>query len=375
MLARLSEYCNYQRSIMDAADPGEPASAAPIFPAGIVQDMAFDDFDAMAAAPRAWDQHYLKLTRGPFLGTVHGVHTSALQIGTVSWSSGILVTGSVPRGATTFALVGGPGGLARSQGTPVQAGQIVAASDRDELNFMQPQGCEIICLSLAHELLDQASATLLGEPWRDVVPRTPVLTVRDATGLAARIRRLEAVARSQAPGRLADPAFGRRLEEEAAEMVAAQVASVQPRRVPSAQRWRLARRAEDYLRANESRRVGIAELCAAVGAPERTLHHAFRDYFGLPPIAYLRVRRLHLARGQLRERGRETTVTTTATDWGFDHLGEFATAYRHLFGETPSQTLRRQSFQLRRGDARNHAMSAQRKLRTIVWPAQRQVLE
>jgi AraC-like DNA-binding protein len=35
-----------------------------------------------------------------------------------------------------------------------------------------------------------------------------------------------------------------------------------------------------------------------------------------------------------------TTVTSVALDSGFAHLGRFAAAYRHHYGESPSETLR-----------------------------------
>jgi AraC-like DNA-binding protein len=53
---------------------------------------------------------------------------------------------------------------------------------------------------------------------------------------------------------------------------------------------------------------------------------------------------MHLARRALRIADREaTTVTEIATNYGFWELGRFSVAYRALFGESPSASLRRPS--------------------------------
>jgi transcriptional regulator GlxA family with amidase domain len=60
------------------------------------------------------------------------------------------------------------------------------------------------------------------------------------------------------------------------------------------------------------------------------------------PIRYLTLRRMHLVRRALmRAETSNATVTGTATDHGFWELGRFSVAYRELFGESPSETLRR----------------------------------
>jgi AraC family ethanolamine operon transcriptional activator len=88
----------------------------------------------------------------------------------------------------------------------------------------------------------------------------------------------------------------------------------------------------------------IADLCRAAGVSERTLRNAFHDVHGLSPKQYLLRHVLEDARQALQvARGTRGAVTLVATEHGFFELGRFAGAYRQLFGERPSDTLRRAS--------------------------------
>jgi len=101
-------------------------------------------------------------------------------------------------------------------------------------------------------------------------------------------------------------------------------------------------RLEEFLEANLNTPLYLTEICAAVGAAERTIRHACEEYLGMGPIRYLTLRRMHLVRRALsRADSSMATVTQIATDHGFWELGRFAVAYHALFGEPPSTTLRR----------------------------------
>jgi AraC family ethanolamine operon transcriptional activator len=103
---------------------------------------------------------------------------------------------------------------------------------------------------------------------------------------------------------------------------------------------RLVRRAEDYLQACLAEPLSLLDLCRELGVSERTLHYAFRQVRGLSPMAYFRACRLNAVRQELKATAAGTaTVREVAQRWGFGHPGEFAAAYRRLFGELPSQTL------------------------------------
>ena len=98
------------------------------------------------------------------------------------------------------------------------------------------------------------------------------------------------------------------------------------------------------LDAHPTKPLYLAEICAATGVSERTMRVCCHEHLGMGPVRYLWLRRMHLARAALMKGDPQTTsVTAVAVDHGFWELGRFAVAYRSLFGESPSATLRRVS--------------------------------
>jgi AraC-like DNA-binding protein len=101
-------------------------------------------------------------------------------------------------------------------------------------------------------------------------------------------------------------------------------------------------RFEEFLEAHPDTPLYLTEICAAIAVSERTLRVACEEHLGMGPIRYLSLRRMHLVRrALLRADPAKTTVTQLATDHGFWELGRFAGAYKSLFGEPPSESLRR----------------------------------
>jgi len=103
---------------------------------------------------------------------------------------------------------------------------------------------------------------------------------------------------------------------------------------------RSVKRAIDYIRANLHLPITAEQLVAASGVPGRTLYAHFRQTTGLAPLAYVRKARYERLRQELVD-GTGESLTTIAARWGFEHPGRFAQGYRELFGERPSETIRR----------------------------------
>jgi transcriptional regulator GlxA family with amidase domain len=86
----------------------------------------------------------------------------------------------------------------------------------------------------------------------------------------------------------------------------------------------------------------MADLCEVAQVSERTLEYAFQERYEMTPNTYLRFYRLNGVHKSLRATDpASTTVTKIATDWGFWHFGHFTSNYRKLFGQLPSDTLKK----------------------------------
>ncbi|HXA21557.1 MAG TPA: helix-turn-helix domain-containing protein [Acetobacteraceae bacterium] len=111
---------------------------------------------------------------------------------------------------------------------------------------------------------------------------------------------------------------------------------------PRGRRAAMAKTFEAVVEANFNRPLLVSDLCRIVGVSERTLRNICQEQMGMSPHQFLALRRLHLARrAPLRSDQQTATVTGIAMSHGVWELGRFAVAYKSLFGESPSATLRR----------------------------------
>ncbi|MGO4523904.1 AraC family transcriptional regulator [Microvirga sp. 2MCAF35] len=100
------------------------------------------------------------------------------------------------------------------------------------------------------------------------------------------------------------------------------------------------KRAEAYIEAHFAEPLSLADIAAQAGVSARSLQGGFQSFRHMTPMMFLRSVRLHRAHEALRAADPALmTVTQVALACGFRHVGEFGTAYRRVFGITPSQTL------------------------------------
>jgi AraC-like DNA-binding protein len=100
-------------------------------------------------------------------------------------------------------------------------------------------------------------------------------------------------------------------------------------------------RAKQFIHDNAREDIALEDIERAAGVSRYKLFDGFKQHFGHAPMAYLKKHRLEAVRRDMLADRSERNVSSIAMSWGFTHLGRFSSDYKQLFGETPSQTLKR----------------------------------
>lgn len=229
-------------------------------------------------------------------------------------------------------------------GTEVSPNEIVCYSSGSEHHYRTSTSYQCGGMSLTPEDLAAFGEIFAG---RELIAPAVMRVLRPQPALMSRLLKLHKAAcdlAETAPEILANAEVARALEQELVRtMIACLTDPVTDERY-RASRPRLAimQRFEQMLEAHAEEPLYLAEVCAAIGVSDRTLRLHCQEQLGMSPHRYLWLRRMNVVRRALSlADSAAKTVTEIANDHGFAELGRFAVAYRNLFGESPSITLRR----------------------------------
>jgi AraC-like DNA-binding protein len=260
-----------------------------------------------------------------------------------------------------FFLTGSDQATISHSGRDFRSGEIVVVGSGAMHHHRTTGTCDWGTLSLAQDDLTAASHALIG---RDVINRSvthylrpPVLEMSQLLNLHKTAGQLA----ENAGNALLQPELARALEQailRATVMCLSEAAPVQMG-WGSLRHTAIIAKFEEVLAANYDRPLHLVEICAAIGASERTLRVSCIEHLGMGPVRYLWLRRMHLVHRALVQAIPGTaTVTEIATANGFWELGRFAVEYRALFGEVPSVSLRRPAEEVQKSRANPFAFSA-----------------
>jgi AraC-like DNA-binding protein len=209
-----------------------------------------------------------------------------------------------------------------------------SATNLDTLSFALPrepvEAAALALAGLAEKEREIGTAAIQGPPTELAALETQMVRL-------ARLARLHAEALDVTECR---EALERQLLTEAVGLFAKLYESPSYTTPIGTSREDVVRRAEERFEAAREKPVSLADLCVAAGVSARALQYAFRDLYGVSPVRYFKLRRLHKAHRSLKSAVSErSAVKRAALGAGLTDLGRFSVEYRALFGQSPSATL------------------------------------
>lgn len=301
------------------------------------------DFEQLSAALAPWKGEFQQMSRGRFQGSVQVVTGRHLRLFQVDSNQSILTRGMDNAACITFIPITSGSEATVWQGRSLSAGQMIVKGPDVAYHNQTSRDAQVRGLLVPAQafrdaacILTQHEAEGLSDTWSAIRP-CPQHLQQLQRALDAMTRRAAVAPELFATidGQLFEAACLRALIEAVCGSEAEGASQLS-----LTSRVALVRSAIALMDAHLDRPMTALQLCAELGVSDRTLRRAFRDQYGLGPLAYFRLMRLHAVRAALRgARGRDRVVGEILRQFGFNRPGAFASEYRHQFGEHPSETL------------------------------------
>ena len=311
-------------------------------PSSAVQ--TFSDPDEYAAALRAANTEFTVTGRGQFTAKLVRIDLHRLWVQRASDNLPRIAHPTNIAGRAIVSFRTGPGPSLLTDGLEMQPTDIVRHSDGQGYYRRSSGLAAYASMSLPVEGMVSHGAAIAGIDLTP--PQDPLIHTPPASAMV-RLQRLHAAAgrlAENAPEIIANPDAARGLEQALIEAVLGCLDDRDDRapRLAQGQHAIVMRRFHQVVEESPGDPLYIPEMCKAIGVSESTLRMCCREHLGMAPKRYLWLRRMALTRRALRRtEPRATSVTATATRYGFWELGRFAVEYQRLFGESPSATLHR----------------------------------
>lgn len=294
------------------------------------------DPDQHAGNLTSWLQEYDQLGEGEFYGRVEELTFDGLQVFREHTSRALRQQCNVWPNALWLGIPANDGEC-RINGLPVTDNTIMCRPGNRDFELVTPEAFDILGIVVDRERLYRA-ADIQGVPLPEHRLEQPRLILPAGTLKQLRYVLMRLMG--------SDTTLTARQHSQDLVMMALlqvlQEDGPTPEAIPSyAHRKAVVDRVKGYLAEQGDAPVTMTQLCELAHVSRRTLQYSFETILGISPLRFLRVSRLNQVRRALSDASKGRTVTDISAEWGFWHASQFAKDYKQLFGESPSDTLRR----------------------------------
>ncbi|WP_299950462.1 helix-turn-helix domain-containing protein [uncultured Ruegeria sp.] len=329
------------RILSNACVPNYLLSANP----GVILDAQYHDFDEQAERLVGFDQSYLQLTPGPFVGrflscflsdkvSIHLEHCTQALEQSVTGPSDAVTVGVLANADEPFCLNGGS----------FTSGNVMIAMPGSTFHLHSPiEGAVIAIIVQKDHLQGHSGLSALANDWL-FAPEFGAQLL-NAPQLARRIREdvVQAIqgASFVETGKASAAYIGDALLAGLVSKLSLEISghgTTLSGTIGSASYEKFLK-GRNAIHKNWDTIHGVDDLLAETGGGRRALQNSFASHVALGPLSYHRLLRLHMARRALGDPSQfRASIGDIAARHGFWGWSQFTKLYQSHFGQLPSET-------------------------------------
>lgn len=297
-------------------------------------DLYYDGYEEMQSITDNWEhQCTYQLLPDALKGHHQVLHLQTMQLAYVERPGGMMSNSGSAKDCITFSVLEECADKACFHRMKPQVGDIVFFDDSAPYNFMTNSPFKLCAVNIQKEALG---------PLLPKLSQALNHTIKDTDALMSKtLRSILKQFTDQTDVEKNEKAF--KAAEEKIKNVLIKLFSEQTPMLPKLTKGEeTALDIRDQVYHHMDGKISLKSLSNQHQISEKTLQNSFKSLFGFTPVHFLRQLKLNLVRNDLNKSNIEqNTVSNIALKWGFTHMGRFSRYYTDLFGENPSQTLKR----------------------------------
>ena len=311
------------------------------------ESQLFQDFDEWTKAFRNWNLTATQLDRGKFKGELAIAQFGCLQFIYASANQAMQTIGDKPPNALVFAT------LLTSQDSELvvhnqrlHQNVLFGLDPTRETHVITQKSLQVGIVSVSTDTFQKYTAQMESKQFNDAFFQRNVIPIAPTKlgNFKAYLRQLFHLLRTN-PTWLQQPQTQKLIVEDCLPLLIDTLQfddELSASRILTLRRYQTIKAVEDFMTTHIDRPLTLKDLYTAVKTSPRALSYGVQDLFAMSPMDYLKVKRLNGVRRSLKTCDPHlVTISGIAARWGFWSMGHFARDYKQLFGESPSETLKK----------------------------------
>jgi len=302
--------------------------------------ISFTDIDLYTfnSIARAWKLNCIQFKPGKFSTCITQLISANFQLGHVKFNLAVKQEGISPEGVWTFAFVNEKKLYWRNY--KVQPYSVIIYAPGSEVNTVSSANFDVVVFSVSDVFLAEIAKKMNMGDFYHSLKIIEILEAKDLLWSQAKKSILkELIKHKQNPVYKTEQDFFSKLSGDL--LLLLQNSSITTSRVSGKKRLKLLHDAEVYVLQNLTEPVSVLDIASHLKVSERTLLYAFKNRFGRGTKWFMKVLTLNHVHHALYEGDDNSSISNIARASGFWHMGQFYKDYKRLFGELPSETLKR----------------------------------